>query len=154
MIRDLVIHPDERLRAVSVEINDNVKALEVRADLLDTMASTGAHGLAAVQIGEHVRMFAIDEHKLGVKVYANPVLKEVGGPLKKCEEGCMSLPGTFGIVKRRRSIVVEVSEVTSEGIRPRVTLEIAGFAAVVWQHEIDHMDGVLFIDKLAEAKSE
>lgn len=150
MIRELVIHPDERLRAVAYDVNDYERAQTVRRDLLDTMADCGAHGLAAVQIGEMVRMFAVDMGEQGVKVYANPVIKASSGSTKT-REGCMSLPGVYGVVKRPRKIKVEVNEVTINGMCEREVLELSGFVAVVVQHEIDHLDGVLFIDKIMEA---
>lgn len=143
--RELVIHPDERLRAVARPVSDDIEALRVRADLLATLPEHG-DGLAAPQIGEPVRMILVRDGD-ALHVWANPVVLHAAGSTKT-REGCLSIPGVFGRVKRPRKIRVEVTPVNEAGMLARCTYELGGFPAVVCQHEIDHLDGVLFIDKL------
>ncbi len=120
----------------------------VERDLLDTMeAAPGCVGLAAPQIGEEVRMVAVDcsEHPKaagahnGVLVLVNPVIVESSGA-EVGREGCLSIPHLTANVRRATRIVVEAAR----GIR----VESTGFEARCLQHEVDHLDGVLFLDRV------
>ena len=150
MIRPLVFHPNDILRAVAYDCNDSDKAAQVARDLLDTLEETKGHGLAAVQIGEMVQVFAAQDEGGVMRVYANPRILATSGSTKT-REGCLSLPGVYGKVKRPRKIKVQMIEVDPvKGLGEQVILEMSGFAAVIVQHEIDHLNGILFIDKLIE----
>lgn len=152
MQRELVIYPDDRLRAVSYEVNCPDTIRRVAADLLDTMGATeAAAGLAAVQIGELVQMFAVKIDG-GVQVFTNPRLISASGSTKT-REGCLSIPGSFGVVKRPRKIAVEVNRVVGGVAQEREVLHLHGFTAVVFQHEMDHLNGVLFTDKLIDEET-
>lgn len=150
MIRDLVLYPDDRLRATAYDVNDPYEAVRIAQDLVDTMRAVGAHGLAAIQIGELARIIAVDRGEAGVHAYVNPRVVAAFGPLKKTREGCMSIPGVFGSVKRQRQITITAQRVSGGEVYPPTTFEVSGFEAVVWQHEIDHLNGVLFTDKMIE----
>jgi len=104
-------------------------------------------GLAAPQIGIQERIIAVQERD-GVAVYANPEITKRSDATQVGEEGCLSVPGVFGNVERAKRIAV--SALNRHG--RRIELNLSGFPAVIFQHEIDHLDGILFIDKMKETK--
>ncbi len=114
------------------------------ADMVDTMYDEVGLGLAAPQIGVSLRLMVVgDEEGRGARALVNPVITEQGGEIT-AEEGCLSIPGIFAPVKRAEWVKLEAHD--PDG-RP-VTLSARGFRARVFQHEMDHLDGVLFIDRL------
>jgi len=113
-------------------------------DMVDTMYDEVGIGLAAPQVGVSLRLMVVgDEEGRGVQALVNPVITERGGEVK-AEEGCLSLPGIFASVTRAEWVTLEAQDL--EG-RP-VSITARGLRARVFQHEIDHLDGVLFIDRL------
>ena len=109
------------------------------------MVKSDGAGLAAPQIGIPERIIAVQERgKIGV--YANPEIIKRSPAMQLYEEGCLSVPGKFGIVERHKRITLRALDRHGR----RVELELSGFLAVAFQHEIDHLDGVLFIDKVKE----
>ncbi len=152
-VRDIVIYPDKRLKEVCEAIADIDQATLDRArDLLDTMRHySHAVGIAAPQIGELVRIIAIDasKNKKGQKInhgeliMINPEIV-AWESIIKTREGCMSVPDYTGNVNRARKITVQYIDL--DGRQRRFDTE--GFEAVVIQHEIDHLDGILFIDRI------
>jgi len=126
-------------------------AERIAADLLATMrASAGCVGIAAPQIDEPVRMFAIDVtgHRKataahGELVLVNPTVTHVEGS-EVAREGCLSLPDLTANVRRARAI--EMSALDTRGQPVRITTE--GFEARCLQHELDHLDGLLFLDRV------
>ncbi len=112
-------------------------------DMVETMYSSVGVGLAATQIGLEYRLLVLDEGRGGARAYVNPTIVEQGGE-DVGEEGCLSLPGIYADVARAEWVVVEARDREGAPIRRRAT----GFLARVFQHEIDHLDGVLFIDRL------
>ena len=115
------------------------------ADMLDTMREAPGVGLAGPQVGVLERIFVWevgDEH--GVVI--NPMITERSSDTEVAEEGCLSLPGIYFPVERAAGVRVEGSDLEGE----RVVLDADGLLARVCQHEIDHLDGVLFIDRLSE----
>jgi len=112
-------------------------------DMIETMYESVGIGLAATQVGIEQRMLVLDEGPGAARAYLNPVIVEQGGPVVE-EEGCLSLPGIFADVSRAEWVVVEARDRAWTPIRRRAT----GLLARVFQHEIDHLDGVLFIDHL------
>jgi peptide deformylase len=151
-VRDVVRFPAAVLKLPSAEIAPGEYARQVCADLVDTMrASPACVGLAAPQIGVGVRAFCLDVagHKRattnhGLVVMINPVVVETHGH-SVTREGCMSLPDFTGNVRRAEQVVVEGQ--TPDG--DRVSLSVEGFEARAFQHEIDHLDGFLFLDRVA-----
>ncbi|HEX9819918.1 MAG TPA: peptide deformylase [Methylomirabilota bacterium] len=113
-------------------------------DMVDTMYDEVGIGLAAPQVGVSLRLMVVgDEEGRGVQALVNPAITEQGGEVK-AEEGCLSLPGIFASVTRAEWVTLEAQDL--EG-RP-VSITARGLRARVFQHEIDHLDGVLFIDRL------
>ncbi len=112
-------------------------------DMVETMFQQVGIGLAAPQVGLPLRLIVMDDGKRGARALVNPVIVEQRGSAL-AEEGCLSLPGIFGEVERSEWVRVEALDV--EGAP--VSLEARGLHARVIQHEVDHLDGVLFIDRL------
>ena len=113
-------------------------------DMTDTMYDEVGIGLAAPQVGHSVRLLVVgDEEGRGVQVLVNPIITESGGSVT-AEEGCLSLPGIFADVTRAQWVKLEARDL--EG-RP-IAITARGLRSRVFQHEIDHLDGVLFIDRL------
>ena len=123
------------------QITDEIRAL-VR-DMVETMHHQIGIGLAAPQVGISLRLLVMDDGKRGTRTLVNPAIVERRGSVK-AEEGCLSLPGIFGEVERSEWVRVEAQDEEGEP----VTLELRGLQARVIQHELDHLDGVLFIDRL------
>jgi peptide deformylase len=122
-------------------VTPEIKALI--ADMVETMWRQVGIGLAAPQVGVSLRILVMDSGKGETRALVNPVITERGGSVRE-EEGCLSLPGVFAEVER--SQWVRVSALDGDG-QP-ITLESQGLEAKVIQHELDHLDGVLFIDRL------
>jgi peptide deformylase len=120
---------------------------EIRAivdDMIETMYEEVGIGLAASQVGIPLRLMVVGDERGGrARALVNPVITESGGEVT-AEEGCLSLPGIFAQVTRAAWVQLEAHDL--EG-RP-VSLQARGLQARVFQHEMDHLDGILFIDRL------
>jgi len=117
---------------------------KVIADMVDTMYDELGLGLAAPQIGVPLRLVVVaDEEGRAARALINPVITEQGGEIT-AEEGCLSLPGIFAPVKRAEWVRLEAQDPDGKA----VALTARGLRARVFQHEMDHLDGVLFIDRL------
>jgi peptide deformylase len=145
-IRELLLYPDRRLKEVAVPVQPG-DAERVERDLLETMEDFGhCVGIAAPQIGEAVRMGAVDVRghpkatsDNGRIVLINPrIVAAEGRAIGR--EGCLSIPDLTANVARAERIVVE---------HAAGRIESEGFEAVCLQHEIDHLDGILFLDRVA-----
>lgn len=153
-IRPIIIHPDPRLkiRADEVgEITDEVRALA--ADMLETMYDAPGIGLAAPQVGVLRRLFVMDcvkEEGVPPRPMAlvDPVIEWASDEVSTYEEGCLSIPDQYADVERPAE--VEISWTTLDGAR--VSERFEGLWATCAQHEIDHLDGRLFIDYLKPLK--
>jgi len=119
-------------------------------DLFETMRAAKGVGLAANQIGVARRVAVVDigEDNPPPLVLINPVIVERGDEEETAEEGCLSIPDIFGDVTRSTRVVVEALD--QDGKRTRV--EAHGYKARAIQHEIDHLDGILFLDHLSAVK--
>ena len=122
-------------------------------DMFETMYENKGIGLAGPQVGVARRVIVVDVNDeegetLGPFALLNPRVVEVGSQLDKHEEGCLSIPNVTGVVERPWHVVVEGLDRQGEP----VTLEADGMLARCLQHEIDHLDGVLFIDRLSPLK--
>ena len=135
--------PVLRRRAVPVEkVTAEIRRLV--DDMTDTMYDEIGIGLAAPQVGHSVRLLVVgDEEGRGVQVLVNPVITESGGTVT-AEEGCLSLPGIFADVTRAQWVKLEARDLDGTP----VVITARGLRSRVFQHEIDHLDGVLFIDRL------
>lgn len=133
---------DDILRKKSMNVEKiDVSILAILDDMAETMYKTNAAGLAAVQVGILKRLVVIDVGEGLIKLI-NPVIVGCHGEQQKYE-GCMSIPGTFGMVKRPYQVDVKGFNEKGGAIRIQAT----GLLARVLCHEIDHLDGILFIDK-------
>jgi peptide deformylase len=112
-------------------------------DMVETMHTEVGIGLAATQVGIELRMLVVDEGRGAGRAYLNPTIVERGGE-QVGEEGCLSLPGVFADVRRAEWVVVAAMDRDGASFRRRAS----GLLARVLQHEIDHLDGILFIDRL------
>ncbi len=145
--RSLVLHPNPILRTKATpvaEIDQSVRDLAL--EMLRLMEAHSGYGLAAPQAGASVRLFVtqgVGEEDPPI-VYINPRIVSVDGPLEGDEEGCLSLPGIRGVVRRQPHVVVEATSLDGKSFRME-SQEIMGRC---WQHEIDHLDGVLIIDRM------
>ncbi|MBO6541034.1 MAG: peptide deformylase [Rhizobiaceae bacterium] len=153
MIRPLVILPDPVLRKLSkpVEtVDEDVRKLS--SDMLETMYDAPGIGLAAIQIGIPLRMLVVDlareDEPKSPAVFINPEILTRGDEPNVHEEGCLSIPDYYAEVERPAAITV--SYVDLDGRKHEI--EADGMMATVLQHEIDHLDGVLFIDHLSKLK--
>ena len=142
--------PDPRLRkqAIAVEMVDD----ELRTlidDMFETMYAAPGIGLAATQVDVHKRLLVADVSADNDQPYAliNPVILEKDG-VQVCEEGCLSVPGYFEEVERAEHIRIRYLNRDGE----EVEADMKGLLAVCVQHEIDHLDGKLFVDYISEAK--
>jgi peptide deformylase len=152
MIRDILIHPDPRLKKPCeqiVEVTDDLRALA--ADMLETMYDAPGVGLAAPQVGAMKRLIVMDCIKDGTPepmVLLNPKVVWSSEDLSTYEEGCLSIPDQYAEVKRPATVTVQWMDL--EGAAQERTFE--GLWATCVQHEIDHLDGKLFIDYLGPLK--
>ncbi|GAB1479761.1 peptide deformylase [Paracoccaceae bacterium] len=152
MIRPILIHPDPRLKkpceAVG-EITPEIRALA--ADMLETMYDAPGVGLAAPQVGVTKRVVVMDCIKDGPPepvVMVNPRVLWASEDVTTYEEGCLSIPDQYAEVKRPASVRVEWTDL--DGVRQE--RDFSGLWATCAQHEIDHLDGKLFIDYLGPLK--
>ncbi|MBU0625203.1 peptide deformylase [Patescibacteria group bacterium] len=134
----------------------NIDPQELRAadfiilvnDMIDTMRAQKGVGLAAPQIGVDKRLF-VAETDSGPIALVNAQITRHSKKLVKFEEGCLSIPEKFEVVQRNHEVGVEALTIEGELIK----FTAVGFFARVMQHEIDHLDGILFVDRLAEQKT-
>ncbi len=141
--------PVLREEAAPIEaVDDEIRALA--RDMFDTMYENDGVGLAANQIGITRRLIVVDPREEGVRPRAlvNPRVVATGSETDRAEEGCLSIPGLREIVERNSSVVVEALDLEGEPVR----IEAEGLFARVLLHEIDHLDGVLFLDRVSPLK--
>lgn len=153
-------HPT--LRQVARELTPEEITSEATAQLIedmrDTLHAQGGIGLAAPQVNVPVRLAVIemeegtnrygDVEAHGFSVYINPVLRPQPGPEAGYWEGCLSIPGMRGYVERPQHLIVDYQD--TDGTPHSV--EVTGFLATVFQHEFDHLDGTLYIDRLKDTR--
>lgn len=139
-------NPELRIHALPVaeERFGTAELLAFGEELIDAMLDDDGIGIAAPQVGVHDRMIVTNFDAVGPVVYANPVIISRSRAMFEFEEGCLSVPGVFGLVERHKTVTVTAR--TLDGAT--VTMDLDFLEAVVFQHEIDHLDGVLFIDKV------
>ena len=149
-ILQILHHPDPRLRnkARPVTTFDSVLKSLID-DMLETMYAAPGIGLAATQVNVHQRILVLDASpdKSSPMHFVNPKIVETEG-LNETEEGCLSVPGVFETIQRAERIVLTAFD----GAGSALELEAKGLLAVCIQHEIDHLDGKLFIDYLSQLK--
>jgi peptide deformylase len=145
-------YPDPRLRtqAQPVDVFDSALAKKVE-DMFETMYAAPGVGLAATQVDFHKRLIVMDvsEGKDAPMVFCNPLILSAEGQ-GVTEEGCLSVPGIFDEVKRAARIRARAQDVTGKVFE----VDLDGLAAVCLQHEMDHLEGKLFVDYLSDLKRE
>lgn len=138
------LYGDPVLRQVAAPVREITPEIRrIIADMTETMWHQVGIGLAAPQVGLPYRILVMDDSKGGAQTLLNPVIESRTGAVRE-EEGCLSLPGIFAEVERAKSITVSAMDVDG---RP-IAFEASGLKSRVVQHELDHLDGVLFIDRL------
>ncbi len=167
MIREILVYPDKRLKLISKEVEVFNGALhDLLDDMYETMRAKNGVGLAAIQVGVDQRVLIInvpledkdgesygeehsenDQPKENTLEMINPVIVEKDGR-EKFQEGCLSIPGVYEDVERAKHVKVEYFDRAGE----KQSIEDDGFLAVAMQHEIDHLDGKVFIEKLSYIK--
>ena len=152
-VRTILTEPNKLLRQVSKpvkKVGDEERAL--MDDMLDTMYNAPGIGLAAVQIGVPKRIIVMDisrdENKKEPIYFVNPVIKNKNEEKAKYEEGCLSVPGQFAEIERPNTCEVEYLDYDGK----KKLLRADGLLATCIQHEMDHLEGILFIDYLSKLK--
>jgi peptide deformylase len=152
MILDIVTFPADSLRKKAQQvaaITDEIKTLI--ADMTETMYAAKGYGLAAPQVGQSIRLLVLDDNgsrgPRNPQAFINPEIIAGSGEILE-EEGCLSLPGEWATVKRFATVTVRYMDESGD----QHTIEAEGQLARILQHEIDHLAGVLFIDKLPPFK--
>lgn len=149
-ILDILQFPDARLRTQASAVTEFDAALEqLSEDMLETMYQAPGIGLAATQVNVHKRMLVLDvsEDKSSPKVLVNPQILSSEGE-EEMDEGCLSVPGFYETVQRADRIKVKAQDVKGEFFE----FEADGLEAVCIQHEMDHLEGKLFVDYISTLK--
>jgi peptide deformylase len=142
---------DPVLRERATEVSGVDEALRGLArSMFDTMYHAEGVGLAAPQVGVGQRLIVVDSREAGSSplTLVNPRVVETSDLAEKAEEGCLSIPGLRDVVERAVSVVVEGLDLDERPVR----VEAEGLLARILLHEIDHLDGVLFLDRLSPLK--
>ena len=152
-VKKILIEPNKLLRQVSEtveKVGDEERAL--MDDMLDTMYDAPGIGLAAIQIGVPKRIIvmdiASDENKKEPRYFINPVIKNKNEEKAKYEEGCLSVPDQFAEIERPNTCEIEYLDYDGK----KQLLKADGLLATCIQHEMDHLEGILFIDYLSKLK--
>ena len=153
-IKEILTEPNKVLRQVSQPVERVTKEEQLLMDdMLETMYHANGIGLAAIQIGVPKRIIVMDiakkdQNKKNPMYFVNPVIKNKNKDLSTYEEGCLSVPNQFAEVDRPATCEVEFLDYNGE----KKTLKASGLLATCIQHEMDHLEGILFIDYLSKLK--
>ncbi len=152
-IKPIITEPNKILRQKSIEVESVGKEEQkLMDDMLDTMYDANGIGLAAIQIGVPKRIIVMDiaknEEKRSPLYFVNPVIKNKNSELSTYEEGCLSVPNYFAEIDRPKKCDVEYLDYNGE----KKILNAEGLLATCIQHEMDHLEGILFIDYLSKLK--
>ena len=152
-IREILTEPNKILRQVSKSVERVTKNEQVLMnDMLETMYHANGIGLAAIQIGIPKRIIVMDiernEDKKNPMYFVNPIIKNKNKDLATYEEGCLSVPNQFAEVDRPATCEVEYLDYYGD----KKILKATGLLATCIQHEMDHLEGILFIDYLSKLK--
>ena len=150
-VLDILKYPDPRLHTVAkpvAVVDDAVRTLA--ADMAQTMYEAPGIGLAATQVDVHQRIIVIDvsDARDDLKVFINPEIVSTSAESKVYEEGCLSVPGIYDEVERPDRVTVKALDLSGQPF----TLEADGVLAVCLQHEIDHLNGKVFVQYLSRLK--
>jgi peptide deformylase len=153
MIREIITYPSPILKEVCqpvINFDDSLKQLV--HDMSETMYAAKGIGLAASQIGELTRIIVVDVSRRedNLNIFVNPEIVDSNETLVDSEEGCLSIPGFRETLKRSNHVKIKAQTVDGEAFE----VEAEDLLAICIQHEIDHLNGVLFIDHLSRLKKE
>ncbi|HLD21715.1 MAG TPA: peptide deformylase [Patescibacteria group bacterium] len=144
---------DPEVRTVSTEISrtelQKKELQEFAKELAKAMVDFDGVGIAAPQVGKCIRMIAIAKEYAETKehlILVNPRIASAGKKTANMEEGCLSVPQTYGLVERATKVRVKATQLNGETI----DIKAKGMFARILQHEVDHLNGILFIDKATE----
>lgn len=154
-ILPIVVIPDPILRTTSAPVERVDDELRKFADdMLATMYDAPGVGLAAIQVAQPIRMLTVDvsekDDEPDPQIFINPKIVQKSDTPNVYEEGCLSIPDIYAEVERPAEVTVEYLDLSGE----QKTIKADGMLATVLQHEIDHLDGALFIDYLSKLKRE
>jgi peptide deformylase len=152
-VKKILIEPNKILRQISEPIEGvGIEEQKLMNDMLDTMYAANGIGLAAIQIGIPKRIIVMDisknENKKEPIYFVNPVVKNKNSKKAIYEEGCLSVPGQFAEIERPNTCDVEYLDYNGK----EQLLKAEGLLATCIQHEMDHLEGILFIDYLSKLK--
>ena len=152
-IRPILIAPDPRLKAVSAPVGKvDAEVRKLAEDMADSMYEAEGIGLAAVQIGVAKRVIVMDldqkDGKSNWRVFINPKITWASEEMATFEEGCLSVPEIWDDVERPARIKAEYLDLDGK----KVEIEADGMLATCLQHEMDHLEGILFIDHFSRLK--
>jgi peptide deformylase len=152
-VREIIILPDKRLRQASEPVKQvDASVRKLVGDMFDTMYKAPGIGLAAIQIGVSKRVITLDlskkEDNQEPQVFINPEITWASDKTAKYEEGCLSIPEYYEEVERPAEVKVKYMDLDGK----KHEIEAKGLLATCLQHEIDHINGVLFIDHLSKLK--
>jgi peptide deformylase len=142
----IVTLPEPSLRERSVDVAPETIGTPDFQEFIDQLTAAMFHydgvGIAAPQVGRNIRVFIVNE-KGGPKVYINPEIIEMSEKIIDSEEGCLSVPGVWGIVPRAKRIKLRALDRHGR----KMEVDAKNFSGIILQHEFDHLEGILFIDK-------
>jgi len=147
---EILEFPDPRLRTVAKPVQNFDDELRVQIDdMIETMYAAQGIGLAATQVNIHRQFLVLDvsENQDQPRVYVNPKIIQSEGT-ETCEEGCLSVPGIYAEVKRAEKVLVRAFDRNGDVFEE----DLDGLHAVCLQHEMDHLQGTLFVDYLSPLK--
>ena len=150
MLREILNYTDPRLRKVAKIVSEFDEPLKtLTRDMFETMYHSSGIGLAATQIDIHLRVVVVDvsRDRSNPLCLVNPVIEEKSGTVDS-KEGCLSVPETVEYIERAEHITFRAQNVNGENI----SMDAEGLLAICIQHEIDHLDGKLFVDYLSNLK--
>lgn len=152
-VKRILVEPNSLLRQVSKSVKEVSKEeRQLMDDMLETMYAANGIGLAAIQIGIPKRIIVMDlsknESKKEPRYFVNPVIKNKDTSKSTYEEGCLSVPNQFAEIDRPKKCDVEYLDYNGE----KKILNAEGLLATCIQHEMDHLEGILFIDYLSKLK--
>ena len=152
-VKQILTEPNKILRQVSKPVESVSKEEQILMDdMLETMYASNGIGLAAIQIGVPKRIIVMDlsrdEEKKEPRYFVNPIIKNKNSDKATYEEGCLSVPNQFAEIDRPSTCVVEYLDYDGK----KQILNAEGLLATCIQHEMDHLEGILFIDYLSKLK--
>jgi len=150
-ILEILEYPDPRLRTIAEPVDAVTPEISTLIDdMFETMYDAPGIGLAATQVDQHIQLIVMDlsEDKSEPHVFINPEITILEGEPEKMQEGCLSVPGFYEDVERIEHVLIKALDRDGKPFE----LEATGLLAVCIQHEMDHLNGKLFVDYLSKLK--